>query len=137
MNRYDLSKLRRFACGGAVVKIELLFHFTYGMSEASTTIAIDYPNYSGSNTVGKLLNGYTVKMVDDFGNRCGIGVDGEICIKSKFMFTGYYDDVEATNAMFDSEGFLLTGDLGYFDENGNLFVVDRKKEIILYRASAD
>lgn len=144
INRVDLSKLRHCACGGALATKELLqkfnsllpngnFNFSYGMGEASTTIAIDYPNYSGSNSVGKLLNGYTLKIIDDLGNRCGINVDGEICVKSKFMFTEYYGDVEATNAIFDVDGFLLTGDIGHFDENNNLFVVDRKKEFIRYK----
>lgn len=146
MNRINLSKLRHCAYGGGAASTELLkkfnsslpngnFNFTYGMSEASGTVAMDYPKYSGSNSVGKPFNGFILKVIDDSGKRCGINIDGEICIKSKFMFTKYLGDEESTKAAIDADGFLLTGDIGHFDENGNLFIVDRKKETIRHKES--
>lgn len=73
-----------------------------------------------------------MKIVDDDGNRCGVNVDGEICLKTTYKFIGYYNNREATEELFDKEGFLKTGDIGHFDEDGDLFIVDRKKDLLKY-----
>lgn len=98
----------------------------------AATVAADFPNYTDKDTVGRLVNGFTVKIIDEDGNRCGIDVDGEICIKSRFKFHGYYKNRGLTAEYVDEEGFLLTGDVGHIDGNGYLYIVDRKKELIAY-----
>lgn len=106
-------------------------HNEYGLTEFGP-VAIDLPEFSGKDTVGQLLNGFTVKIIDDEGNPCDASVDGEICIKSHYQFLGYFKDKELTKNAFDNEGFFLTGDIGHIDEDGYLFIVDRKKDAIGY-----
>lgn len=75
-----------------------------------------------------------MKIVDDKGNRCGIGENGEICFLLQIPFLGYYSDGTAMDtACVDSDGWLHSGDIGHFDEDGFLFVFDRKKDILKYR----
>lgn len=80
--------------------------------------------------VGRLVSGCIAKIINDQGERCGPNMRGEICVKKGEQFLGYYKNKEATAAALDSEGFLLTGDIGHFDDNGNLLFDDRKKFII-------
>lgn len=106
-------------------------HNEYGLTELGP-VAIDYPNPNEKGAAGELLNGFTVKIVDDNENRCGIGIIGEICIKNRYRFLGYYNNNELTKNAIDDEGFFRTGDLGYMDNDGNLYVADRKKDTIVY-----
>lgn len=102
----------------------------YGCTELGGTFATDCPNIDGIDTVGRLLSGYTVKIIDDDGHRYGIGTDGEICVKGPFKFLGYYQDDALTEQVVDNEGFFHTGDIGHFDKDGNLCLVGRKKDIL-------
>lgn len=104
----------------------------YGLTEVGDSVSIDYPQFSGSETAGRFVNGYSVKITDDKGNRCGVGVSGEICIKSRVKFLGYHKNEELTEEAFDSEGFFKTGDIGYIDEDGYSYICDRKKNTLLY-----
>lgn len=95
-----------------------------------------FENYSLTETrsianEGMLGKGIEVKIVDEEGNRLGIGEQGEICVKSWFPFLGYYQNEEATRSAV-KEGFFHTGDMGYFDERCFLRVVDRMKDIFMY-----
>lgn len=96
-----------------------------------------FENYSLSETQtiaieGILGKGVEVKIIDEDGNRLGIGERGEICVKSWFPFLGYYRKEEATRSAV-KDGFFHTGDLGYFDERCFLRVVDRIKDIFKYK----
>lgn len=104
----------------------------YGLTELGDSITIDYPHFSGNDTVGRFVNGYSVKIVNDEGERCGTGVNGEICIKGRVKFLGYYKNQQLTDEAVDSEGFFRTGDIGYIDEKGYLYIADRKKNTIFY-----
>lgn len=139
----DLSSLRQQYIGGSKlpfgVGVELnkyipsaRIQVTYGMSEVGGPITLGFPMISGKDSVGKLLNGSTVKIVDEQGNRCDVNVDGEICINWNYKFLGYYNNVKATEDLFDHEGFIMSGDIGHFDEDGYLYVVDRKKDLMKY-----
>lgn len=98
-------------------------HVSYGLSKVAL-------NMSGKDVVGQLLSCYRVKIIDDDGNRRGINENGEICIRCRYKFLCYFGNQNATNEVFDDEGFFLIGDIGHFDENGDLTIVDRKKELI-------
>lgn len=139
----DLSSLRQQYVGGSklpfTVAAELnkyipntRIQVTYGMSEVSGPISLGFPIISRKDSVGKLLNGSIVKIVDQQGNRCDVNVDGEICIKWNYKFLGYYNNNKATEELYDHEGFIMSGDIGHFDEDGYLYVVDRKKDLMKY-----
>jgi acyl-CoA synthetase (AMP-forming)/AMP-acid ligase II len=70
-------------------------------------------------------------MKDDKEVEAGTG-DGELYLKGPNIFKGYYNNPEATAGAFDAEGWYHTGDVGKFDEHGNLFITDRLKELIKY-----
>lgn len=58
-------------------------------------------------------------------------VEGEICVKARFKFLGYFKNQQLTDDVLDSDGFFKTGDIGHIDKDGYLYVVDRKKHIIV------
>lgn len=137
----NLSTVRMYLCGGSSVAHELLLKINqllpiglliaYGMTECLSSIAANEDRYKDS--VGALSDGMMAQIVDDDGRRQGPNEDGEICLKPPFTFVGYYNNAEATAGAVDADGWLHTGDVGFFDEHGFLFMVDRKKDIIKYR----
>ena len=98
----------------------------FGMTEAVATIAadrIDTEVVAGS--CGQLLPGVQARIDP---------MTGELWIRSAALMTGYLGNPDATAATVDAEGWLHTGDVAHFDENGSLFVVDRIKELIKVKA---
>ena len=100
-----------------------------GLTEMCGVVTI---NANGSDSAGQIINGYTFKIVDDDGNRCGVETNGEICIKVPYKFLGYYKQKDLSANAVDDEGFFLTGDIGFFDRDGNVHIIDRKKDLIQY-----
>lgn len=100
----------------------------YGLTEASPTVAITYDN-PVFGSFGKALPGCEIKIFDNAGNDCAPGIIGEICVKGGMVFKGYYNHPEATSAVMRN-GWLLTGDRGKKDHNGNLFFCGLKKNMI-------
>lgn len=138
--KYDLSSLKHMVVIGYKAPLSPLKEFNdklsngtvhnlYGMSELGD-VSIDFPVFSGKDSVGRLVNGVTVKVIDEKGNRCGLNKNGEICVKPRFKFLGYYKNPTLTAEMIDSDGFFKTGDIGHFDGDGYLYIVDRKKNVI-------
>lgn len=138
----DLSSVKRWFAGGSTISIETTRALKkyvpkatvlvgYGMSELFGGIAA---NFSGgeNDSVGSLVGGARVKIVDEDGNRLSVGQDGEVCVKKYYNFAGYYGDKESTDALHDAEGFVKTGDIGHFDQDALLYIVDRKKDILKY-----
>lgn len=138
----DLSHIRHILISGWSTPLSIIKEFEsylsngasvnngYGFTEGAGYVSIDFPKCSNTESVGRILSGHTVKVIDKHGNRCGINVQGEICIKDRMKCLGYMGNTEAFNKSFDSEGFFLTGDIGYVDRDGRLFIVDRKKDVI-------
>ena len=133
---YDLSSLSWLACGAAPLAADLQRECMarlgipvvqgFGMTEAVATIAadrIDTEVVAGS--CGQLLPGVQARIDP---------VTGELWIRSAALMTGYLGNPDATAATVDAEGWLHTGDVAHFDENGSLFVVDRIKELIKVKA---
>jgi 4-coumarate--CoA ligase len=73
-----------------------------------------------------------LKIIDNDGNRLGVNETGEIWSKSYYPFLGYANNETETAEAMDNTGFIRSGDLGYFNEDGFLCLVDRKKDIMNY-----
>lgn len=138
----DLSSIKHVVVGGYKVPVAILDEFNsylpngevhnmYGLSETGGT-SVDFPKFSGRDTVGKLTFGVKVKIIDEKGNRCGVNEDGELYIKSRHKLIGYYKNQKLTDQSLDNEGYFITGDIGHIDENGYLYIVDRKKFMICH-----
>ncbi|KAK9751925.1 AMP-binding enzyme C-terminal domain [Popillia japonica] len=106
----------------------------YGITE-TTSITISVPALTEKRgSVGKVLPTMSVLIRDpDSGESLGANQLGEICFKGDLIMKGYYRNPTATKNIFIEDGWLRTGDLGYFDEDEYFFVVDRLTELIKYR----
>jgi long-chain acyl-CoA synthetase len=102
-----------------------IFH-GYGMSENAPLISVGTPGYKNNVSVGLPVKYTDIKIVDP--GEKGIG---EIAVKSPSLMSGYYNNPEATKEIFDEDGWLLTGDLGYQDKKGFLYISGRKKNLIV------
>lgn len=140
----DLSSIKYHVLSGAKLrikeKIELNSYLangrvvnTYGLTENAGSLAYHFSDKPLKDTVGQIIRGVCIKIVDESGNRCDVNVDGMICVKPNSEFLGYYGELEATKVMFDDEGFIISGDIGHFDDDGDLIFVARRTDIILYR----
>ncbi|HWM63106.1 MAG TPA: long-chain fatty acid--CoA ligase [Solirubrobacterales bacterium] len=96
----------------------------WGMSEASATVTVNPPGRVRVGTVGPPLPGIEVKLADD----------GEVMVRGPIVMKGYRNMPEKTAEALTEDGWLLTGDVGEFDEDGYLKIVDRKKELIINAA---
>ena len=144
-SNYDLTSCTAFAAGGAprpadhVRKIkDALPHafplLGYGLTETNAAgcgnLNENYMAKPGSTgTATKPL--IEVGILDDAGNQLATGQVGEVSIRSIVNFNGYWNNSEATRQAIMPDGFFRSGDLGYLDEDGYLFIVDRKKDIII------
>lgn len=144
---YDLSSLKIVISGSAplsknieeIVKKRLgipLINQIYGMTE-TTTSAFTHKNQQYKfGSVGVLKGGIMTRIVDiKSGRNLGPNEHGELFIKGKIIMKGYIDDNVATNNIIDGDGWLHTGDIAYFDNDGYFFIVDRIKELIKYKGN--
>ncbi|KAL6261338.1 hypothetical protein P5V15_006436 [Pogonomyrmex californicus] len=146
IKNYSLSSLKYIITGGAILKSKvqeelknILPHVAiyqgYGMTEICGIATLQLPNHKNRSS-GTVVSNMQMKIVNpESGKVLGPNQSGEICLKSPFMMTGYYRNSEMTKNMIDDEGWLHSGDLGYVDEDGELFIVDRIKELIKYRGN--
>lgn len=139
----DFSSLLLFSCTGSVVSENLRERFkerfpnkplliSYGTTEVF--IASMFPGEpSDGLKVGKTFTNIQLKVVDEEGNALDIGDVGEILVKPEFKFLGYYNSPETTQQAVDRDGFLRTGDKGYLDKDGYVYILDRNKDIFKYK----
>ncbi|WP_298775176.1 long-chain fatty acid--CoA ligase [uncultured Shewanella sp.] len=122
------GRLKFMPCGGAALegKVAGFFHSInlpvlcgYGMTETSATVTLNTLTNRVTGSNGQPLPGVEIK----------IGKDNEILVKGDTVMRGYYNRPEATEETFE-DGWLKTGDAGFIDENGNLFITDRIKELM-------
>lgn len=137
----DFSSLEFAVCGAAPASVQLIDSFqqkygvkirgAYGLTEGtvgSTAVRLDDDPPAG--TVGRALPGQEVAIMDEDGNFLPTGESGEVVIKGDNVMVGYLNKPEET-AKTVVDGWLHTGDVGYLDENGFLFLVDRIKDMII------
>ncbi|XP_037041229.1 4-coumarate--CoA ligase 1-like [Bradysia coprophila] len=101
----------------------------YATTEIGSVISSTAPFEPISNSCGKPTPNTKVKVVDDDGKLLDALQVGEICVLHPYTFLGYCNNREETETAADSTGWLKTGDLGYVTEGGEIFLVDRKKEV--------
>jgi long-chain acyl-CoA synthetase len=137
----DTSSLRFAICGAAPASVELLDGFEsrygipiiegYGLSEGTCASAVNpLTGLRKPGTVGVPLPGQTIRIVDDAGRPVPDGETGEVVIKGANVMRGYLNRPEET-AKTLVDGWLHTGDIGRFDEDGYLVLVDRAKDMII------
>jgi len=140
---HNLSALRLIHCGAATLADEVAqacqarlgcpIRYGYGLTEVSplSHASLANPRKQTPGAVGYCLPNTECKIVDyTSGAELGADQQGEICIRGPQVMKGYLGNPEATAEMIDAEGWLRTGDIGYCDADGQLFVVDRIKELI-------
>ncbi|MCH7628187.1 MULTISPECIES: class I adenylate-forming enzyme family protein [Novosphingobium] len=144
-DKYDLSSCVTFAAGGAPRPVEHVDRLRkamphafpiigYGLTETNGVGAGNFnENYLNKPNSTGLPSRPLVDMaiLDDDGKPMAANAVGEVSIRSVANFLGYWNNPEATAAAIMPDGYFRTGDLGYLDEDGYLFIVDRKKDIII------
>ncbi len=144
-DKFDLSACKTFAAGGAPRPPEHVGQIKAAFSEGYPVLGYGLTETNGVGC-GNLNENYMAKpgstgtaskplvdlaILDDEGKPVAQGQMGEISIRSACNFLGYWKNEEATAAAFTSDAYFRTGDLGYLDEDEYLFIVDRKKDIII------
>ncbi len=146
VNDYDLSSLKMIFSGAAPLGPELSkecmqrikcgIRQGYGMTETSpvTHSSPADPIKVKPGSVGPAAPNTECKLVDPAsGNELGPNEEGEVCVRGPQNMKGYLNNPEATARTIDAAGWLHTGDIGYADEDGHFFIVDRVKELIKYK----
>jgi len=103
----------------------------YGMSEAAGPMTTAFMHRCNLYSAGFALPSTTLAILDEQGRVLPNGTRGEVCYKGRNKFLGYYKDPEATKACVDPRGYLHSGDEGYVDDEGFLFITGRFKELII------
>ncbi|HEY9232917.1 MAG TPA: long-chain fatty acid--CoA ligase, partial [Blastocatellia bacterium] len=128
------GRIQRMVSGGAALPAEMALVFTgagvpvlqgYGLTETAPVIAVNTLRHNRTGAVGRLLPGVEVRIAED----------GEILTRGPHVFQGYFNKPEETAAAFTDEAdrrarWFKTGDIGYIDRDGYLFITDRKKDLI-------
>jgi len=144
-DKYDLSSLTDIAAGGAprpvshVERLQQAFPTAqpalgYGLTETNAVGCINFwSNYADKpGSTGRAHKPFVeLAILGGNGRHLPAGERGEIGIRSAANFKGYWQDPASTEAAFTSDGYVRTGDIGYLDDDGYLFIVDRKKDIII------
>ncbi len=133
------GRLEFFIGGGALLDIELQRFFYavgmpmfqgYGLSEASPIISANVPAQHKLGSSGKPVINLELKIVDENGNELPAGAKGEIIVKGENVMKGYWKNPKATAEAL-KDGWLYTGDMGYVDEDGYLYVLGRFKSLLI------
>ncbi len=109
----------------------LSIYESYGMTEASPMATYNHYYRHVIGSVGTPVPGVEIQIRDKNGKQMDAGEEGEICIRGRNIMRGYLDNPEATEAAFWDGGWFRSGDVGVFDDNGYLSIVDRIKDIII------
>ena len=138
----DFSALKVAMGGGAAVQEDVARRWQeltgvavaqgYGLTEASPVVSanrLDSKSFTGS--VGLPFPSTDVQMLDDADRPVPVGTAGELCVKGPQVMRGYWQRPEETAKVFTADGWLRTGDIARLDEDGLLYIVDRKKDLIL------
>ena len=135
--------VKGFISGAAPLSDEVLSRFSanfkrgkliqgYGISECSPVVSCNTPWGNKDGSVGQPLPGYEVKIFDENMQEQEVGDIGEICVRGDCVMLGYYNRENETKESI-VDGWFKTGDLGRVDKDGYIFIVDRKKDLIIHK----
>jgi long-chain acyl-CoA synthetase len=138
---FDLSTLRYLVCGAAPLAPDLLRSLGerlrqvevregYGLTECCALVSTNPPGRVRAGSVGLPVPGVEVRIVNEHDEALPAREVGEICCRSPFVMLGYWREPELTSETIRG-GWLHTGDMGYLDDGGYLFIVDRMKDLII------
>jgi long-chain acyl-CoA synthetase len=150
-HQYDTSSLKQIIYGASPMSVEWVreafaafpeveFAQGYGLTETAPLLTmLDYRSHLGAlrqdnavrlSSCGRVLEGVELKIMDSNGRDCATGQVGEICARGDNVFSGYINQDELTNEVL-ADGCFRTGDLGYLDDEGYLYLKDRKQDMIV------
>ncbi len=133
------GNLQFFIGGGALLDIELQRFFYalgipmyqgYGLTEAAPIISANAPRKHKMGSSGIIAKDLEIKILDEDGNEMPVGQKGEIVVKGENVMAGYWKNEEATRETL-KDGWLYTGDMGYLDKDGFLYVLGRFKSLLI------
>lgn len=143
----DYSSIKYILYGASPIPLDLLreaievfqcgFIQLYGMTEATGSVTYlpaedhDLAGNARMRSAGKPFPGVEITILDDAGKRLPNGQVGEICVKAPTLMVGYWNLEEATKKSLTQDGFLRSGDAGYLDDDGYVYVHDRVKDMIV------
>ncbi|XP_077545657.1 uncharacterized protein LOC144158570 isoform X2 [Haemaphysalis longicornis] len=138
----DISSVRYVLIAGSSIPQQAMRAFAqlfngckiihgYGLTETCLAVTYTRDTCHDFKTIGTPIPYVNIKIVDiDTGKKLGPGEHGEVCVKGPTCFKSYLGMPEATTTAFDEEGFFKTGDTGYYNASGQLYVLDRMKDLI-------
>lgn len=140
---WSFRKVRFCLSGAAPLNKTITDHFHkvfglhilegYGLTETSPVVTINPPKGRKHGSVGRAIPGVKIRIVDEAGNHLKHGEEGEICVMGPNITRGYHSNEQATKELFTQDGWLKTGDIGVLDEDGFLFIRDRKKDMVIVK----
>ncbi|XP_076652046.1 luciferin 4-monooxygenase [Halictus rubicundus] len=146
ISKYDLSSVRELVCGAAPLPKDIADEACkrtncksvrngYGMTELSVVTNLSSRDYGNEeNNVGPVVRGMLCKVVNpQTGEVLPLGKTGEICFKGDHVMLGYFRNPKVTDETIDKDRWLHTGDLGYLNAKGILYICGRLKELIKYK----
>jgi acyl-CoA synthetase (AMP-forming)/AMP-acid ligase II len=145
LKTFDMTTLRLAVTGAAAIPVEMIIQMReqlgfekivtgYGLTEGSglaTMCRHDDDPETIAKTSGRAMPGMQVKIVDEEGNELRKGEPGEIIVKGYNIMLGYLDDPNQTAEAITEDGWLQTGDIGVMDNDGNIAITDRKKDMYI------
>lgn len=142
VDEFDLSSLAVLISGAAPLTKEVeeavfrrlnrpIIRQGYGMTEGTVTFTSQTGTFHKTGSIGILVRGVYGRIVDiGTGNVLGPNEEGELQFRGNVIMKGYIGDAKATRETTSDDGWLKTGDIGYYDNDGEWFIVDRLKELI-------